>query len=598
MTDKDQDISNIQKLSAIKDLIFYNLFGILGLGLIGTLVAFLEAIGLSFISPIIRVANTDNPSDINAGPVVDIFTYAYELIGIPFSIEYLIVGVCIIMTIRFSMAFIYDWLRYIIRYNFEKDLRSKSFKLMLESRTEYFDKKGSDDIMNSLLTEVKYSGRAIDSLISVMKESLLLFMYISVMIYISAVLSFIAIIILIIITVIIRFIIEPGLDVGSRVAKSNNKIQSVIQESTQGIREIKIFGRIQNVRKSYSTAINKYTKSSVKLGKNESLIRNLYDLSAAVSLFTLIYIGFSFTQLSLSELGVFLFAMFRTSPIISRLNSNIYNLEGHIAHYIRTQEFIDEVSENTEDKDGKSVETVESIRFDSVKFSYEEGKDVAIRNINFEIQKGEFIGFVGKSGAGKSTIASLVSGLYRKDSGNIYVNGVDISEYSLESWRERIAVVRQDPFIFNDTLRNNILIGNEEATESEFEKVCKIAKVDEFVDSLPNNYDSELGDNGVRLSGGQKQRVSLARALIKDADFLILDEATSDLDTDLENQVQNSIEKMDEEYGIITIAHRLSTVKNADTIYTLENGEIVESGTHSELIENDGIYAKLASLQS
>jgi subfamily B ATP-binding cassette protein MsbA len=165
-------------------------------------------------------------------------------------------------------------------------------------------------------------------------------------------------------------------------------------------------------------------------------------------------------------------------------------------------------------------------------------------------------------------------------------------------WREHIAVVRQDPYVFNDTLRYNLTIGDRDASQVEIERVCEIARVDEFIDDLPNGYDTAIGDNGVRLSGGQKQRVALARALLTDADLLILDEATSDLDSNLEKEVQAAIEAMDREYIVMTIAHRLSTVKNADRIYAVEGGRISEVGEHNELVENGGKYAELYAIQA
>lgn len=184
------------------------------------------------------------------------------------------------------------------------------------------------------------------------------------------------------------------------------------------------------------------------------------------------------------------------------------------------------------------------------------------------------------------------------DNGEIRADGTSIEEYDLEQWRGRIAVVRQQPYIFNDTLEANVTIGNRETTREEVKEVCEIAKVNEFLDELPKGYDSQLGDDGVRLSGGQRQRVALARALLKDADFLVLDEATSDLDSNLERQVQRSIESMDRDYGIIAIAHRLSTVKNADQIHTVASGGIIESGIHEVLLDAGGEYAELYEIQS
>ena len=187
--------------------------------------------------------------------------------------------------------------------------------------------------------------------------------------------------------------------------------------------------------------------------------------------------------------------------------------------------------------------------------------------------------------------------MYEPDSGRITANGRPIGEMDIDSWRDRLAVVRQAPYVFDDTLRYNLTLANRDASRDEIDRVCRIAKVDEFIDDLPNGYDTELGDNGVRLSGGQQQRVALARALLADADVLILDEATSDLDTHLEQEVQTAIEMMEREYIIITIAHRLSTIKNADRIYTVDDGEIIESGEHGTLLDRDGTYADLYDTQ-
>lgn len=289
--------------------------------------------------------------------------------------------------------------------------------------------------------------------------------------------------------------------------------------------------------------------------------------------------------------------MFRLSPLVSRLNSQIYDVEGNLSHLVRTQDFINELEHRTEDAGDRDISTVTDIEFDDVEFSYGEDEQV-LQGLSFEIERGEFIAFVGQSGAGKSTIVSLLARLYEVDHGEIRGNGVPIEEYDLQQWRSRIAVVRQQPFIFNDTLERNVTVGNRDATRADVERVCRIAKVDEFIDDLPNGYESQLGDDGVRLSGGQRQRIALARALLVDADFLVLDEATSDLDSNLEREVQAAIESMDREYGIIAIAHRLSTVKNADRIYTIDDGEIIESGTHSELLEDEGEYAELYTIQS
>jgi subfamily B ATP-binding cassette protein MsbA len=292
--------------------------------------------------------------------------------------------------------------------------------------------------------------------------------------------------------------------------------------------------------------------------------------------------------------------MFRLGPKASGLNSKFYRIENNLPHLVRTQEFIDELEQNSEPTDASEPvpDNVQTVKSDDVRFSYEGQNDEALSGVTFEFEKGEFIGFVGKSGAGKSTIISLLVRMYEPDSGEIRSNGRPIHEMDIDKWRSRIAVVRQDPYIFNGTLRYNLTIGNREVSEDELNRVTRIAKVDEFFEDLPDGYETHLGDDGVRLSGGQRQRVALARALLKDADVLVLDEATSNLDSNLEKEVQQSIENMERDYAMVGIAHRLSTVKNADRIYSVDAGEIVETGQHEELIDNDGRYAELYAIQS
>ncbi len=557
-------------------------------------VALLEGIGLGFIHPILEVAQGETAE---GGRVMELFLSGYEFLGIPFSLGYLIIGVSLVMVFRFTMTFLNAWLKHMLAKQYERDLRKKTFDAALNGKIRYFDREGSDNILNAIITETRYSGKVISLTVKTMEKLFLVLMYLAVMLYISPVLTTVAVALLGGITVLLRFIIEPAVTVGSRVAEANEKVQQSVQSGTQGIKDVKLFGMKDRIYSSFETSVNKYSKSEVELSRNEAAINNFYRMSAAVTLFGLIYIGFTFTELRLGALGIFLLAMFQLAPRVSGLNSHIYKLEGYISHLVRTEQFLDELSEEEESHGGKDVEGVSEIQFEGVEFSYNEEEKV-LNGVSFEAGKDDFVAFVGKSGAGKSTIVSLIARMYDANAGTVKADGTDIEEYDLEQWRERISVVRQDPFIFNTTLAENVKIADPETSDSELEKVCEIARVDEFLDDLPNGMESQLGDEGVRLSGGQKQRVALARALLKDADFLVLDEATSDLDSNLEKEVQKNIEEMESEYGIIAIAHRLSTVQNADRIHTLQQGEIIETGTHEELLEKGGKYAELYEIQS
>lgn len=237
------------------------------------------------------------------------------------------------------------------------------------------------------------------------------------------------------------------------------------------------------------------------------------------------------------------------------------------------------------------------ISFENVYFEYLKDKPV-LKNINLEVKKGQTIAFVGNSGGGKSTIVSLIPRFYDIKSGSIKIDGVDLRDYTLESLRANISVVFQDNFLFSGTIKENILLGNENATQEQLQKAVEMAYLTDFVKDLKEGLDTQIGERGIRLSGGQKQRVAIARAFLKDAPIVILDEATSALDNKAEAIVQKAIENLMQDKTVFVIAHRLSTIRNADKIVVINQGEIVESGTHEELLNiTNGAYKTLYEMQ-
>ncbi|WP_340101709.1 ABC transporter ATP-binding protein [Salinibaculum salinum] len=566
----------------------------------GVFAALLEGVGLGFILPIVEIVQSSGDPAQQADGILGTFVSVYQLLGIPFTLGFVVVGVSLILTVRWTLTFVVRWLRSALSVDYTRELQTRAFDNALDARIEYFDKEGSDDILNAIVTQAEYAGRTIQIVVNFLEQGFLALMYLVVALVIAPFLTLFALVFLGGFTVLFRYGVESGYDLGDKVADANERVQQAAQAGTQGIRDTKLFGLKQELFDDFLGSVDQYAESSITLRRNEQIIQNFYNLLTAVSVFILIYVAITFANLSLGSLGVFLFAMFRLGPKASGLNSKLYKIENNLPHLVRTQAFIDELKENSEPTaDTEPVpDEIQTVEFDDVRFSYEGQEDEALSGVSFEFEKGEFIGFVGQSGAGKSTIISILVRMYEPDAGEIRANDRSIHEMDIDEWRSQIAVVRQDPFIFNDTLRYNLTIGNRDVSQAELDNVTQIAKVDEFFDDLPDGYETQLGDDGVRLSGGQRQRVALARALLKDADVLVLDEATSDLDSNLEKQVQESIESMERDYAMIGIAHRLSTVKNADRIYSVDAGEIVETGQHEELITKDGQYAELYAIQS
>ena len=399
-------------------------------------------------------------------------------------------------------------------------------------------------------------------------------------------------------TLAVRYGLEPAYTAGDDVADANERFQTIAQTSTQGMRDVRLFNMRPSLIERMQTVLDDYVRDSVRLQRNQAGLKNLNQFTNAVVVFGLVYVGFQYTPLSLGELGVFLFAVFRLSPVVNQVNTMTYQLDGQLPHFLRVQSRIRDLQEmEVPDADGgKPVSAVREVSFDALSFAYEDER--VLEDVSFKVEKGEKIALVGPSGAGKSTIVSLLGRLQTPGGGEVLADGVSIGEFDVGQWRERLAIVRQDPFLFDDTLFENVTVGNQDASQRDVELACEVAQVTEFLPELSNGYDTELGEDGTRLSGGQKQRVAIARALLKDADILVLDEATSELDSNIERDVYEGIRKRESEYATISIAHDLSTIDDADRIYTLVDGSITEDGTHEQLLERNGTYANLYATQT
>jgi ATP-binding cassette subfamily B protein len=260
---------------------------------------------------------------------------------------------------------------------------------------------------------------------------------------------------------------------------------------------------------------------------------------------------------------------------------------------------MDEPDRLAVDPDAEPLEVREgAVEYDDVTFAYDDDEEPIVEGIDFAVEGGETLALVGPTGAGKSTVLKLLLRLYDVDAGSIRIDGQDIRTVTLRSLRQSIAYVGQDTFLFHGTVRENITYGTFDADEEAVVEAAKAAEAHEFITNLPDGYDTMVGERGVKLSGGQRQRVSIARAVLKDPELLVLDEATSDVDTETEMLIQRSLDRLTADRTTFAIAHRLSTIKDADRIVVLEDGRIVERGSHGELLENGGLYAHLWGVQA
>ncbi len=585
-----------EKVAALLEAATYR--PILGSTIVGLslLTALLEGIGVGFLLPIITFAQSSSVTDADGS--VRPFAQVYEFVGIPLTLETLVAGVAIVMMFRFGVSFLVSWLRAILNIGYQRTLRQRLFEALAFAPIDYIDQAGSDELLNSLLTEANRAGNIVSGVFDFFETTLRGLIYLGIAAILSPVMTVVAIVGLGTSTLFVRFVLEPAYTVGDDIADANERLQTISQTGLQGMRDVRLFNMRDELLGQMRDALGEFFDAGVKLKRNKAALSSLNRLTNALVLFGLIYVGIQFTSLSLGEMGVFLFAMFRLAPTVTQINNMVYSIDGQLPHLVRVHSRLQEIESGPQPatNGARAIDSVDRVEFEDISFSYGDSEQV-LRGLSFAVERGEHVAFVGQSGAGKSTIVSLLSRLQTPDSGDIYADSTLIDEFDVEQWRERIAVVRQDPYVFDGTLRENLTVGNRDATTEEIERACAVAQVTEFLSELPQGYETDLGEDGVRLSGGQKQRVAIARALLKDADVLILDEATSDLDSNIERDVHTGLAEMDSEYAIVSIAHRLSPVSDADRIYTLVAGSVSEIGTHEELLEKDGMYADLYATQ-
>jgi len=378
-------------------------------------------------------------------------------------------------------------------------------------------------------------------------------------------------------------------------------VNSILQDNFSGIKEIKAFTQEEYESRRTAAGIFAHTISILKAVKMSNAFHPAIEFVASTGTIIVIFFGGRLAlgnALPIEDLVAFLMYLGMFYQPITALGQINEGLQQALASAERVIEVLNEEPEVAESPDMIVLDKVEGqIEFRDVSFQYVDNVPV-LKNISFKVNPGETLALVGATGVGKTTIASLIPRFYDPDSGEILLDGINIKDINLQSLRKQISLVSQDVFLFNGTVRENILYGCPNATEEEMIEAAKIAHAHEFILELPEGYDTKVGERGVKLSGGQKQRISIARAILKNSPILILDEATSSVDTRTEKLIQEALNRLKQNKPTIIIAHRLSTIREADQIIVLKEGEVLERGKHEELIRSGGLYAQLWKAQS
>ena len=481
------------------------------------------------------------------------------------------------------------------------DIRAAVFKKLQRLSVSFYDKNKTGTIMSYVTNDVNALQSAmVENTIEMITEGFILIGSVVAMIYLDWRLTLFTVCTFPVVLWFMEFFGKKIRKTGGRIQEFTADITSVLQESVASARVIKSFVREDYEVDRFDVENKANFRANMKNAQLMATLTPVVELVAAIGVTMIIWYGGNNVingTITAGSLVAFLTYAVNISNPIKRLTRVIGNIQKALAAAQRVFMIIDMPEEIAESRDAKQLPEVSGkVEFQNVSFAYNDKGNV-ITDLSFSVKPGEVIAIVGPSGAGKSTIANLLPRSYDVNKGDLKIDGHSVREVTLDSLREQVGIVPQETMLFNGSVYNNILYGRLDATKEEIEAAAKAANAHDFIMQLTDGYETKLGDRGVNLSGGQRQRIAIARAILKNPRILILDEATSALDTESERVVQEALDRLMVGRTSFVIAHRLSTVKNADKILVLEKGNLVESGTHDELLALDGLYAHLYKIQ-
>lgn len=530
--------------------------------------------------------------------------FLYRLFGSDYDImDVLVVLACVVV----AASLLSNLFRYLAQRIIENmrvrtlcRLRDRVYEHVLEMNLGFFSNERKGDIMARITSDVQVVQFCITNTLQVaFRDPFLILFYVAAMLAISIQLSVFSVVYLPVVALLIGTIVKRLRRSAKEVQESFGELTSVLDESLSGMKVIKGYNAEGFFDRRFSDINRRFSDISRRIAYRQQLASPMSEFLGIAAAAGLLIFGGILVSGGKLDAGGFLtyLAIFTqiTRPMRSFTDA-FSTINQGIAAGDRVLALLDTQTAVRNAPDAVRLEHFrDSIEFRDVRFAYEERE--VIRGISFTVKKGQTVALVGPSGGGKSTISDLIPRFYDVTAGEIRIDGRDIRQYDLHSLREKMGIVAQDTVLFNDTIENNIRLGNAEATREEVMDAARVANAERFIAETPCGLGTNIGDRGAKLSGGQRQRLSIARAVLKNPEILILDEATSALDTESEKLVQEALNTLLVGRTSIVIAHRLSTIRNADKIIVIEQGHITEEGTHAELLRHGGTYAKLIELQ-
>ena len=515
-----------------------------------------------------------------------------------------------ICLLSLSLFFFKNLFRYLASYvitflrtGIVKDIRDNLYHKIVELPIAYFSEKKKGDIIARMTSDVQEVENSIlTSIEALVREPLTVLISISIMLYISVELTLFVFILLPVSGFIISSISKKLKANSAKAQKETGNFLSFIEETLTGLRIIKGFNAERVIAQKFTNSTQSFRKLMTSVFHRQTLASPMSEFLGSATIIAILWYGGSdvlneTSSLDSSKFLGYILLFYTVLNPIKLITTTFYNIQKGEASAERIMTVLN-TKNSIENKPNAAIKEdfTNKIEFKNISFKYK--KTYVLKDFSLTINKGETVALVGQSGSGKSTLANLITRFYDVNKGDVLIDGHNIKDVTKKSLRDLMGIVSQDSILFNDTIANNIKLGTQAATDEAILDAAKIANADEFIQNLPEKYETNIGDSGNTLSGGQKQRLSIARAVLKNPPIMILDEATSALDTESEQLVQTALEKMMQNRTSLVIAHRLSTIQKADKIIVMKEGKIVEQGKHEELLATKGEYYKLVTMQS
>ncbi len=535
----------------------------------------------------------------------DLFNYwIYRIFGADYDTMQLLMFCAVVMV---SAAMLSNLFRYLGQKTVEKmkirtleRIRNGVFDNVMGLNVSFFSNEKKGDIISKITSDVQVVQFCISNTLHVVfRDPLLIIGYVVFLVFISLKLTLFSIIYLPVVAFVIGTIVKRLRKKATKAQELYADMVSALDESLGGVKIIKAYNAIDYIRDKFHGINRRYSRKMYSMAKRQQLASPMSEFLGIMALSVLLVYGGKLVlggSLGSAEFIAFIGAFSQITRPIRSFADAFANINQGIAAGERVMELLDTKSTITDKPDAVELgEFAESIEFRDVRFAYE--NRTVIDGVSFTVRKGETVALVGPSGGGKSTLADLIPRFYDVQGGQILIDGRDLRDYRIESLRANMGIVAQDTILFNDTIENNIRMGKRDAAPDEIAAAARVANADKFIRETEEGYRTNIGDRGMKLSGGQRQRLSISRAVLKNPPILILDEATSALDTESEKLVQDALNSLLEGRTSIVIAHRLSTIRSADKILVVDHGQIIEQGTHDDLMALDGTYRRLVEMQ-